>query len=145
MEEKTVKPKQLITKEFAKLLNENYNKTRLPMINEALKKEDANAIWFPIDVLENYIKYIKAEATKQKFQIDGIRIHFGAYPEDKKYEEKSGLTTLFLAPTATKKIRILAANKDGATTEKSLKQLESLEVEALNYGSIGNPPAVSYS
>jgi hypothetical protein len=145
MEEKTVKPKQLITKEFAKLLNENYNKTRLPLINEAIKKEDANAIWFSIDVLENYIKYIKAEATKQKFQIDGIRFHFGAYPEDKKYEEKSGLTTLFLAPTATKKNKTAVASKEATASEKSLKQLESLEVEPLNYGSIGNPPAVSYS
>jgi hypothetical protein len=145
MEEKTVKPKQLITKEFAKLLNENYNKTRLPLINLAIKKEDANAIWFSIDVLENYIKYIKAEATKQKFQIDGIRFHFGAYPVDKKYEEKSGLTTLFLAPTATKKIKVTAASKEVTTVEKSLKQQESFDVAPLNYGSIGNPPAVSYS
>jgi hypothetical protein len=145
MEEKTVKPKQLITKEFAKLLNENYNKTRLPLISEAIKKEDANAIWFSIEVLENYLKYVKAEATKQKFQIDGIRFHFGAYPEDKKYEEKSGLTTLFLAPTAIKKNKTVIANKEATATEKSLKQQESFEVEALNYGSIGNPPAISYS
>lgn len=141
MEQNLGKPKQLITKEFAKLLNENYNKTRYPLIKEAIKKEDANAIWFSIEELENYIKYIKAEAKKQKYTIDGIRFHFGAYPEDKKYAEKSGLTTLFLAPTGTKKI---TKTKVAAKVEKSIEIDDSLNIAPLNYGSIGNPPPIPY-
>ncbi|TWI00638.1 hypothetical protein IQ05_01295 [Flavobacterium tiangeerense] len=141
MEQKPIKPKQLITKEFAKLLNENYNKTRYPLIKEAIKKEDANAIWFSIVELENYIAYIKAEAKRQKGEIDGIRFHFGAYPEDKAYAEKAGLTTIFLAPTGTKKIK---KTTEVSKMEKSIENDDSLNIAPLNYGSIGNPPPIPY-
>lgn len=143
MEAITRKPKQLITKEFAKVLNDNYNKTRYPLIKNLIKKEDANAIWFSIEELENYIAYAKEEAAKQKFQMDGIRFHFGSYPEDKLYAEKAGLTTIFLAPTG-KKIKTNTTTKEQNLVQKSTLNEETLSIAPLNYGSIGNPPPVPY-
>lgn len=140
MEVKQIVPKQLITKEFAKILNENYNKTRFPLISKSIQKEDATAIWFSIAELETYIKYIKAEARKQKYTVDGIRFHFGAYPEDKLYEEKAGLTTIFLAPTGTKKVRKTAVAAKSTLAESD----DMMSISPLNYGSIGNPPPVPY-
>ncbi len=58
-------PRQLISNEEAKQLNENYNSTRHRLISSTIEKEDANAIWYSLEELENYIYYIKKEGKNK--------------------------------------------------------------------------------
>lgn len=144
MKNPPAKPSQLITKEFAKQLNINYNnKKTVSLTAKGAKKEDANAIWYSLEALESYIHYIKTHGAKDGYNVDGIRFYFGVYPDDEKHGEKAGLTTLFLVPTGKKvedntaKIQSFALVQDAAPAD-----IQSLE--PMNYGNIGRPPSLIY-
>jgi hypothetical protein len=136
------KPNQLITKEFARQLNVNYNNKRASLATAKGQKEDANAIWYSLEELENYIHYIKTNGAKDGYNVDGIRFYFGVYPDDEKHGEKAGLTTLFLVPTGKKAQTETAKIQSFAMTQESSSDIQSLE--PMNYGNIGRPPSLSY-
>ncbi|OXA78903.1 hypothetical protein SAMN05444397_10864 [Flavobacterium aquidurense] len=145
MEKELRRPTQLITRKFATELHLNFMKYRASIIAKYIKKEDANAIWFSVEELENYIHYIKTKGEKTGYDVNGIRIYFGVYPDEKKYEEKAGLMTVFLQATG-KKIR--KAAKEGEVQTLAL-HMDSGEgdvssIEPMNYGSIGRPPSLDY-
>lgn len=143
MKNPPAKPSQLITKEFAKELNLNYNKTRAGLAAKAAKKEDANAIWYSLEELENYIHYIKTQGLEDGYTVDGIRFYFGVYPDDEKHGEKAGLTTLFLVPTGKKTVTSIAKVQSFALVqEQTSSDVESLS--PMNYGNIGRPPSLTY-
>lgn len=143
MKNPPAKPSQLITKEFARQLNVNYNNKRASLTAKKAEKEDANAIWYSLEELENYIHYIKTNGTKDGYNVDGIRFYFGVYPDDEKHGEKAGLTTLFLVPTgkkidnSTTKVQSFALKQEAASSD-----IQSLE--PMNYGNIGRPPSLLY-
>ena len=144
MKNPPAKPSQLITKEFAKQLNVNYNNKKTASLTaKGAAKEDANAIWYSLEALESYIHYIKTHGAKDGYNVDGIRFYFGVYPDDEKHGEKAGLTTLFLVPTGKKvedntaKIQSFALVQDAAPAD-----IQSLE--PMNYGNIGRPPSLIY-
>ncbi|MCV9927626.1 hypothetical protein OIU83_08195 [Flavobacterium sp. LS1R49] len=146
MKNPPAQPSQLITKEFAKELNLNYNKKKTRSTTaKTTQKEDANAIWYSLEELENYIHYIKTKGTEDGYAVDGIRFYFGVYPDDKKHGEKAGLTTLFLVPTGKKtqtntttaKIQTFAL-----VEEETPSDIQSLS--PMNYGNIGRPPSLVY-
>ncbi|PIF34564.1 hypothetical protein CLU81_5221 [Flavobacterium sp. 9] len=143
MKNPPAKPSQLITKEFAKQLNQNYNKTRAGLAAKAAKKEDANAIWYSLEELENYIHYIKTQGLEDGYTVDGIRFYFGVYPNDEKHGEKAGLTTLFLVPTGKKTVTSIAKVQSFALVqEQTSSDVETLS--PMNYGNIGRPPSLTY-
>ena len=143
MKNPPAKPSQLITKEFAKQLNVNYNNRRASLTAKKAQKEDANAIWYSLEELENYIHYIKTNGAKDGYNVDGIRFYFGVYPEDEKHGEKAGLTTLFLVPTGKKIEQNTAKIQTFALTQEPLSSdIQSLE--PMNYGNIGRPPSLTY-
>ena len=141
------KPSQLITKEFAKQLNLNYNNKKAQLTAKSSKKEDANAIWYSLEALESYIHYIKTHGADSGYEVDGIRFYFGVYPDDEKHGEKAGLTTLFLSATGRK----TNTDSDDSTNEVqgfvAAKQAASADIQSLepmNYGNIGRPPSLIY-
>lgn len=147
MKNPPAKPSQLITREFAQVLNLNYNKKKAELKTSksaGKEKEEANAIWYSIEALESYIHYVKTQGAQDGYNVDGIRFYFGVYPEDEKHEEKAGQTTLFLVPTGKKietantaKIQSFVAIQDDAPSD-----IQSLE--PMNYGNIGRPPSLTY-
>ncbi|MWB94005.1 hypothetical protein GON26_06495 [Flavobacterium sp. GA093] len=152
MKNPPAKPTQLITKEFAKELNLNYTKKRDKLTAKSAKKEDANAIWYSLEALENYIHYIKTQGAEDGYEVDGIRFYFGVYPDTKEHGEKAGLTTLFLAPTGKK-----VAKEKEAETETETNQINTFakvaaaapsadiqSLDPMNYGNIGRPPSLFY-
>jgi len=143
MKNPPAKPSQLITKEFAKQLNVNYNNRKASITAKKSQKEDANAIWYSLEELENYIHYIKTNGAKDGYNVDGIRFYFGVYPDDEKHGEKAGLTTLFLVPTGKKIEQNTAKVQSFALTQEPLSSdIQSLE--PMNYGNIGRPPSLIY-
>ncbi len=144
MEKELERPTQLITRKFAKDLHLNFMKYRASIIAKYIQKEDANAVWFSVEELENYIQYIKEKGERTGYDVNGIRVYFGVYPEQKKYAEKAGLMTVFLQATG-KKIRTPKTNEVqtfALLREESNADISS--IEPMNYGSIGRPPSLNY-
>ena len=141
MKNPPAKPSQLITKEFARQLNVNYNNKKASLRAQKDEKEDANAIWYSLEELENYIHYIKTNGAKDGYNVDGIRFYFGVYPNDEKHGEKAGLTTLFLVPTG-KKAADSAKVQSFAMMQEASSDIQS--IEPMNYGNIGRPPSLLY-
>ncbi|MFM9988827.1 hypothetical protein [Flavobacterium sp.] len=141
-------PSQLITQEMAKNLNTKYINERSGVISQSINREDANAIWYSIEELENYIHYIKTEGENKGIQVNGIRFYLGVYPNDTvTYHEKSGLTTIFLSPTkrraTTDKPNSQNTNKVALKTETE-ENVDATEIQPLNFGGMGNPPKIEY-
>jgi len=134
-----MEPKQLISLEKARELNENYNETRARLHQEKMGKEDANAVWYSLEELENYIAYIKKLGTEKGYVVDGIRLYMGVY-SDAEEHSKAGYSTIFLSPTGQRSTgenqQKKAANKEGSS--------DILEINAMNFGSMGNPPKLKY-
>ncbi|SFD88650.1 hypothetical protein [Flavobacterium phragmitis] len=143
MKNPPAKPSQLITKEFARQLNVNYNNKRASLTAKKAEKEDANAIWYSLEELENYIHYIKTNGTKQGYNVDGIRFYFGVYPDDEKHGEKAGLTTLFLVPTG-KKIEKNTEKIQSFALKQEATSADIQDLDPMNYGNIGRPPSLLY-
>ncbi|WP_395046522.1 hypothetical protein [Flavobacterium sp.] len=135
-----IKPSQLISPEKATELNSNYNTKRADLHLKAIGKEDANAVWYSIEELENYIEYIKSEGDQQGYTIDGIRFYLGVYSETEK-AERAGYTTIFLSPTG-KSIEESKFEKFAIVEEGCSQDITS--IEPLNFGSMGNPPKMEY-
>ncbi|CAM4425821.1 hypothetical protein [Flavobacterium terrigena] len=136
-------PTQLITKELATDLNNRYIEKRSGLILSNIGKEDANAVWYSIEELENYINYVKTKGIENGIEVNGIRFYIGVYPEDGvKYKEKAGLTTIFLSPTKKRTLNILERSlADDPLLEVNV---DVTEIEPLNYGGIGHPPKITY-
>jgi hypothetical protein len=140
-------PTQLITVDAAKDLNTRFISERSNIISQSINKDDANAVWFSIEELENYINYVKCEGDKQNIDINGIRFYMGVYPNDPtNYQEKAGLSTIFLSPTKKKaSVNIKSVSKTSArqlpTTEENT---DVTTIQPLNYGGIGHPPKIEY-
>lgn len=136
-------PTQLITKELATDLNSRYIEKRSGLILSKIGKEDANAVWYSIEELENYINYVKTKGIENGIEVNGIRFYIGVYPEDGiKYKEKAGLTTIFLSPTKKRTMNILERSLiDNLSIDANV---DVTEIEPLNYGGIGNPPKIVY-
>jgi hypothetical protein len=136
----TLEPSQLISIEKAKELHENFNATRSHLHKKAMGKEDANALWYSLETLENYIAYIKTEGEKKGYDVDGIRFYFGVY-SDSENADKAGHTTMFLSPTGnTKKTNVTSKTvASDATISRDITELQPM-----NFGTMGNPPKMEY-
>lgn len=128
-----VAPSQLITVDKARELNQNFNQLRL------MNSNDANAVWYSLQELENYISYIKAEGNQKGYIVDGIRFYMGVYPASEP-NGRAGFSTIFLSPTGQQ------VQTDGVKT--TLAQINGSQditvIKPLNFGSMGNPPKMTY-
>ncbi|MGX7666363.1 hypothetical protein [Flavobacterium pedocola] len=139
-EKSMVVPTQLISVERGIELSSNYCVQKGSLLKTAMGNDDANAVWYSLEELENYIAYIKSEGLNKGYVVDGIRFYLGLYPETD-LGNKAGHTTIFLAPT-------------GVSAELNMMDLQLInreegscditEIEPLNFGSMGNPPKVQY-
>ena len=143
---KTNVPKGLISPTEAKELNQKFIKTRSKDLNRIVKKEsgnpkkkDAISSWFSLEELENYIAYVKEEATKKKITVNGLRIYFGAYSNTIKKQDKKDLSTVFFAPTTAKPATL---QKSSSLEVESSSDIE--DIDALNGGTVGDPPSKEY-
>lgn len=137
------KPTQLIKSEKAKELNRNYLETRHRLISGSIGKEDANAAWYSLKELENYINYIKKEGKSKGYKVDGIRFYLGAYPNDNSAE--GNMTTIFLTPTG-KKIEVQKGSVLNlpAITQTLEENSDIEEISPMNFGGMGHPPKAIY-
>ncbi|WP_010522471.1 hypothetical protein [Aquimarina agarivorans] len=136
-------PEGTITLKEAHQLEQRYIKTRHSIINKALgfdgyKMQDSREVWFSLERMKEYIKYVEATADKEGYKELGLRFYFGVYPDT---NENIGYTTLFAVPTTTSipggKSHIQSNLVPTSDHEKS----ENMQnAKALNLGGSGHPP-----
>lgn len=95
----------LITPEQGNILAAEYENNNYKIINQQRKTPDAKQIYYDIDVLEEYIQYVKAEAKSKGISDIGITVSFGQYPVDANFDKRLnpkylGYQTIFLKPTS---------------------------------------------
>ena len=134
-----IRPKGVITPERAAVLDETWTQTRADLINAARATGDSRSSWWSLEDMRNYLDYAEAESKELGYSMDGIRVYFGAYPENDG-TESAGKSTLFIVPTGIKNF--------------SIENSTSLNMYApggdipggggLNEGGMGNPPFLNY-
>ncbi len=136
-EAELVKPKGLISPSEAKILDKAYNE-RYAIISDSLFKDtngDNRSSWFALEELTSYIDYAKNQAKDNGFQMDGLRVYLGAYPDTK---EGAGLTTMFFIPTGYK------STSKGSFFTLPQGSGDLTGSDGLNFGSSGMPPGANY-
>jgi hypothetical protein len=141
-------PKQLITRDLAVEFNSNYNLKMEKILNDTSEYAHANAVWYSIEELENYINYVKTQGSKKGYNVNGIRMYLGVYPNKKEYGKKKGMTTIFLTPTGNKiqaeKGSFLNITTAQEQTTTSTDEDDIDELRPMNFGTMGHPPKMVY-
>ncbi|MDR2206233.1 MAG: hypothetical protein LBE36_08790 [Flavobacteriaceae bacterium] len=97
---------RLISYELMSELVRNFETDNYEKINagRATNLPDSKEYWYSLEVLEDYINYVKTEAAKKKYTNLGIKIKLAQYPENKlvgklQSEKTRGYQTVCLVPT----------------------------------------------
>ena len=133
-------PKGVISIEEAKILDRTFTETRADAINKAIGMPDSRSSWWSVDDLEAYIAYAKRVAKEKGYNVNGLRVYYGAYPKDYHNAEVSGYSTLFIVPTGNK----AASNEAAVFSINFQEEEEDLEVPPLNMGHLRKPPPGTY-
>ncbi|MGB5944079.1 MAG: hypothetical protein WBG71_14440 [Leeuwenhoekiella sp.] len=137
-QEEVAPPNGVIDSKRALLLQETYTKTRYDTLTKYLKMEDNRSVWFPLEEVENYLKYARQEAAKNNENVTGMRIYMGAYPADDNDETRAGYSTVFIVPTGK------SSKNTGSVFSVFQLGVGDLDVSPLNSGHTGNPPNGTY-
>lgn len=124
-------PKGLISPKEAKVLNDAYTARHALISKNITKKPDNRSSWYALEEIESFLEYAKTQAKELGYEMDGIRIYDGAYPDDKDGE---GYSTTFIVPTTSENL-----GKDGAGFSSDIA-----DADALNLGAEGKPPSANY-
>jgi hypothetical protein len=136
------KPKNTISYEEAKGLQQEYIKTRANSLNKILNNEkkiqgqDARDVSFDLESLKQYITYVEAEAGKKGLKGLGLRVYYGAYKKTNETVKNSGYSTVFFMPTYQPKSETSAVNRDINSSADEVID----GVDGLNRGTNGYPP-----
>ena len=133
-----------ISKDQAIILFDAFKNTKSKELNKIVKniskgKHDKDAVssWFSLDDLQDYIDYLKASDPN----VNGVRVYLGAYSEKEHPEKKDEcLTTVFMVPTKPG-TSTGTMEKSGTMSVSSTDNEDDPDLEALNGGTIGEPPS----
>ncbi len=87
---------------------DNYSKNRINIINDSLQVlfgnefHDTRTVWFNIETLKEYIKYVEQTSAKNKVTPQGLKICFGVYDNDSNLGKKANHQNIFFVPTTEK-------------------------------------------
>lgn len=100
-----VKPKDVITPDQAKILNNNWTEYRKAAVDSAAARQgreiDNRSTWWSIKNIENYIAYSKQQTDSLGYGLTGLRVYLGVYGKNAG-QTKRDLTTMFIVPTVKK-------------------------------------------
>jgi len=87
----------------ASLLFNNYQTQYIQPLKAKVKKEYyTKAVWYSLDELKGYLKYLQNQSNKHNLAITGVAVFFGVYNTDASLELKSNAQTVFLAASTLK-------------------------------------------
>jgi hypothetical protein len=94
-------PSGVISQERGIELSQTWNSKNLSLFSKASNTkfdEEIKSNWWSLEDLRNYLNYAEHDANSKGYNMTGVRVYFGAYPE------KEGQNTMFFAPTGHKSI-----------------------------------------
>lgn len=75
--------KYLIKTADAIKMQNRYKKRQYKILSDAEEFPETETIWYPIEVLREYLDYVEQEAEKLNEEVTGIKFYFSAYPKGK--------------------------------------------------------------
>ncbi|KAG1648884.1 Transcription termination factor Rho [Nymphon striatum] len=101
-------PKQIISAKEGKMLFDNYEDRRVPLIQnyEDSINGDGKAfdvsryVSYDIETMKNYIALVEKEASAAKVSVKSLRIYFANYPDDQSYNHPRQ-NSIMILPTTT--------------------------------------------
>jgi hypothetical protein len=93
---KSVNAGNYVSKNEVNELTSTYKQERWADNSEKLGKADSLSVWFTLDELENFLQKVKAGGG------NGVRIHFGVFPQDYRKPEVAGMQTLVMVANRSK-------------------------------------------
>ena len=110
--EKSVNAGSYVTKTQMNTLTSAYKQERWAANSDNLGKSDSLSVWFTVEELEGFLENVKANGG------NGVRVHFGVFPQDYKRPEVAGMQTVVLVANRSKdgsleNAKELMINKDG--------------------------------
>jgi hypothetical protein len=96
IEKKSVNAAKYVSKNEMNALTSGYKQDRWAANTENLGRADSLSIWYTVEELENFLENVKANGG------NGVRIHFGVYPEGYRKPELVGMQTVVLVANRSK-------------------------------------------
>jgi hypothetical protein len=132
----------LISPAQAKILKDEYSTKNYQLVNVGKSQPETKEVYYDIEVLEDYIKYVKAEAKKKGVKDVGIVIAFGQYPKSGNFDarlktEYKGQQTVYLKAATNSSNTGNKVGIGGFETEKKGPDLEAVSV--LDFGRLSPP------
>ncbi len=97
---------KIITLEDAVDKYKKYSDDRIDLLKETLERryepgfEDTRTVWFDIEIIQEYLDYVKEESKKVGIEPKGVQFYFGVI-SNKETSQKKNHQTFFVAPTKT--------------------------------------------
>ncbi len=108
--EKGFKPKNIISIEEAKKLNNNWSQYRCKAVDSCIKVQtngqkghDNRWAEWSIKDLRQYLAYSRYESRKLGYKMTGVRFYLGVYGDENEPDNKKLTTTMFMVPRGHKK------------------------------------------
>ena len=73
-----------ISQKEAKKLCQNYLDTKAEAMEKIVGKADANAIWFDLKGLRDFLTFARRKGKRQNQIVNGVRDYLGSYDSDRK-------------------------------------------------------------
>ena len=96
IEKKSVNAGNYVSKNEMNILTSGYKQERWAANTERLGRADSLSIWYTVEELENFLDQVKANGG------NGVRIHFGVFPEGYRKPELEGMQTVVLVANRSK-------------------------------------------
>ncbi|CAM1365168.1 hypothetical protein [Tenacibaculum xiamenense] len=111
---------------------EHYDKTRKPVLEEALGYEDTRMNYYSIETIENYLKYVKTLSREKGIKFTGINFVSAAYPENTGHGVPN-YQNLLLMPTTEINGKNISFDPVQSTSEKIVTVKEMLASYGYNW------------
>ena len=83
--------------EAVHMFNNYQNQYIEPIASKVTRDYYTKAVWYSLDEIKGYIKYLKNKSNQYNLAITGIDVFFGVYDKNPELELKSNAQTVFLA------------------------------------------------
>lgn len=135
--------KHIVPLDSAFNMYNTYSKTRSGILKDTLQKlygekfYDTRTVWFDIETLKEYIKYVEQKSRENNIDPQGFKICFGTYSNDKNLGDVANHQNVFLVPTTENKGRQSAytiQNEKGVVFLKNVKNNNQSSIKTSKAG-----------
>jgi hypothetical protein len=128
IEKKSLRVGKFVDANHVDTLIRTYKQERWAQNSEHIGQEDSLSVWYSLEEMEEFIQTAKNSGA------NGIRMHFGVYPENFHKQESAGKQTLVMVANEQRETIAGVVEKDVYVNTEKGKQ-----ILAYNYGGLTKP------